>query len=128
LTLFGVGAGVTAGTSASYTLDGIAYKTFTIPEERLEAATLNTLRRMDIEVRDIALNDAQPAESRRTIVAVAGDRTIDIQLDRLTAKTTRMRVNAKQGWFFKDRATATEIIVQTERTLDNEAAMSKNGR
>ena len=31
LTLFGVGAGVATGTSVSYTLDGIAYRTFTVP-------------------------------------------------------------------------------------------------
>ncbi|MBI4638485.1 MAG: hypothetical protein HY727_19265 [Candidatus Rokubacteria bacterium] len=51
-------------------------------------------------------------------MALAADRTIEIELDRLTAQTSRMRVNAKQGWFFKDRATAGEIIVQTERTLE----------
>jgi hypothetical protein len=37
-----------------------------------------------------------------------------------------MRVNAKQGWFFKDRATATEIIVQTARTLGDEPMFSQN--
>ncbi|MCE3242614.1 MAG: hypothetical protein K0Q83_3121, partial [Deltaproteobacteria bacterium] len=31
MTLFGVGAGVATGTSVSYTLDGIAYRTFTAP-------------------------------------------------------------------------------------------------
>jgi len=128
LTLFGVGAGVTAGTGVSYTLDGIAYRTFTVPEERLAAATLKTLQRMDIEVRDIAVNGNRSAESGRMITAVAGDRTIEIQLDRLTAKTTRMRVNAKQGWFFKDRATAMEIIAQTEQTLDDEAGTAKNSK
>ena len=127
LTLFGVGAGVTAGTSVTYTMDGIAYKTFSVSEERLEAATLGALRTMDIEVRDIAVNDAEPAESGRTIMAVAGDRTVDIQLDRLTSRSARMRVNVKHGWFFKDRATAAEIISQTEQTLDDKAAVSRNG-
>jgi hypothetical protein len=35
----------------------------------------------------------------------------------VTAKTTRIRTVAKQGFFFKDRATATEIILQTEKVL-----------
>lgn len=115
LTLFGVGAGTAAGTGVSYTLDSITDKTFTVSEETLRAATLKSLKRMAIEVKE-----NQPTESGRKIVAVAGDRTIEIELDWLTAQTTRMRVNAKQGTFFKDRATAPEIIVQTERTLDEE--------
>ena len=114
LTLFGVGAGVSAGSGVSYTLDSIAYKTFTAPEEGLRAATLKALKRMDMEVKE-----NQPTESGRKIVAVARDRTIEVELDRLTSQTTRMRVNAKQGMFFKDRATAAEIIIQTERTLDD---------
>ena len=120
LTLLGVGAGVSAGTGVSYTLDSIAYKTFTGPEEGLRAATLKTLKRMDIEV-----EENQPTESGRKIVAVAGDRAIEIELDRLTSQTTRMRVNVKQGWFFKDRATATEIIIQTERTLDDVPVLAR---
>jgi hypothetical protein len=120
LTLLGVGTGVTAATGVSYTLDSIAYKTFATPLQSLESATLKTLKRMDIEVKE-----NQPTESGKKLVAVAIDRTIEIELDRLTAKTTRMRVNAKQGWFFKDRATATEIIVQTDRTLEDEPVLSK---
>ena len=120
LTLFGVGAGVGTGTGVSYTLDSIAYKTFTVSEDGLRAATLKSLKRMEIEVKE-----NQATESGRKIVAQAGDREIEIELDRLTAKTSRMRVNAKQGMFFKDRATATEIIVQTERTLDDEPVLAR---
>ena len=120
LTLLGVGAGVSAGTGVSYTLDSIAYKTFTASEEGLRAATLKTLKRMDMEVKG-----DETTESGRKIAAVAGDRNIEIELDRLTAKTSRMRVNVKQGWFFKDRATAAEIIIQTERALDDEPAMAR---
>ena len=120
LTLLGVGAGVSAGTGVSYSLDSVAYKTFTAPEEGLRAATLKTMKRMDIEVKE-----NQATESGRKIVAVAADRTIEIELDRLTSQTTRMRVNAKQGMFFKDRATATEIIIQTERMLDDEPVRAR---
>lgn len=130
LTLFGVGAGVTAGTGVSYTLDSIAYKTFTAPLEELQGATLKTLNRMDIEVKDIKVKEetteaGKKAETGREIVALAGDRTIEIELDRLTSQTTRMRVNAKRGWFLKDRATATEIIIQTEQTLENEPTSTR---
>ena len=115
LTLLGVGAGVSAGTGTSYTLDSIVYKTFTTSEEELRTATLKTLDRMDMPV-----NENQPTDSGRRITAVAGDRTVDIELDRMTARASRMRVSVRQGWFFKDRETATEIIAQTGRTLEDE--------
>jgi len=123
LTFLGVGAGVAGGTSVSYTLDSVAYKTFTAPLASLEGATLKTLRRMDIKV-----NENYPTESGKKLVAVAGDRDIEIELDKLTSRTSRMRVNAKHGWFFKDRATATEIIVQTDRTLDDEPVLSGSAK
>lgn len=120
LTLFGVGAGVSTGTGVSYTLDSIAYKTFTTPVEDLQSATLKSLKRMDI-----AVKENKPSESGKKIVAVAGDRAIEIELDRLTAKTSRMQVVAKRGWLLRDRATATEIIIQTEQTLDDQQPMAR---
>lgn len=116
LTLFGAGVGVSGGTGVSYTLDSVAYKTFTAPVEDLQGATLKALKRMDITIKENKTNESGHA---RRIVAVASDRTIEIELDRLTTKVSRMRVNAKQGWFWRDRATATEIIVQTAQTLED---------
>ena len=115
LTMFGVGAGLSANTGSSYILDSTTYKTFPASEEGLRAATLKTLKRMDIKV-----TEDEATESGRSIVGVAGTRKIEIELDRMTTRTSRMRVVAKQGLFFRDRATADEIIVQTEWTLDNE--------
>jgi hypothetical protein len=123
LALFGVGAGVAGGTGVSYTLDSIAYKTFTASEKQLQAATVKTLNRMAMD-----LKENQATESGRQLTALAGDRTVEIELDRITAKTSRMRVNVKQGWFFKDRATAAEIIVQTERTLEEEPVPATAGK
>ncbi len=123
LALFGVGAGVTGGTGVSYTLDSIAYKTFTASEEQLRTATLKTLKRMTMD-----LKENQATESGRQLTALAGDRTVEIELDRITTKMSRMRVSVKQGWFFKDRATAAEIIVQTARTLEDEPVPTKAGK
>jgi hypothetical protein len=120
LTLFGVGAGVSAGTAVSYTLDGIAYKTFAVSEDELRAATLKTLKQLDMKV-----TANQATESGRQITATAGDRTVEIELDRITGRTSRMRVVVKQGMFWRDRSTAGEIIAQTERTLENEPALTK---
>ncbi len=112
LTLFGVGAGVATGTSVAYTLDGIAYRTFTAPLPQVESATRTALDRMGIKV-DSTAN----TEQGRAIRATTSDREIEIELERVSPKTTRIRTVAKQGVFFKDRATAGEIIFQTEKVL-----------
>ena len=123
LTLFGVGAGVSGGTGVSYTLDSIAYKTFTASEAELRAATVQTLKRMAIDVAE-----TQKTETGTDITATAGDRTVEVEIDRITSKTSRMRVVVKKGWIFRDRATAGEIIVQTADTLDNRSALAKGSR
>jgi len=123
LTLFGVGAGVSAGTGTQYTLDSIAYRTFTAPLDHMHSATLVAFKRMDI-----ALQTDEEMEVGRRVVGQAGDRSIEIELERLTSRTTRMRVTAKQGWFFRDRATAGEVIAQTERSLDDLPAVTQKPR
>jgi uncharacterized protein DUF3568 len=112
MTLFGVGAGVTTGTSVAYTLDGIAYRTFTVPLPQVESAARTALDRMGIRVDSTA-----KIEQGKAIHAKSNDRDIEIELEMVSSKTTRIRTVAKQGIFFKDRATATEIIYQTEKVL-----------
>jgi Protein of unknown function (DUF3568) len=113
LTLLGVGAGVTTGTAVSYTMDGVAYRTFTAPLPRVEQATLRALNEMGMEVQA-----PEKTDEGKTIKAKGIDRQIEIELEAISSKTTRIRTVAKDGIFFKDRATATEIIMQTERILN----------
>jgi uncharacterized protein DUF3568 len=112
LTLFSVGAGVTTGTSVAYTLDGVAYRTFTAPLPQVENATRTALDRMGIKI-----EATSKMEQGKAIKAQTNDREIEIELEMVSNKTTRIRTVAKQGIFFKDRATATEIIIQTEKAL-----------
>ncbi len=110
-----------AGTGINHTLNGITYKTFVTPVDDLRAATLATLDMMDMSVTDI-----KEVKSGWEIKATAYDRTIEIELEALTRRATRMRVVANMGQFiFKDAATATEIIIQTAETLDRTAAAKK---
>jgi hypothetical protein len=64
----------------------------------------------------------------RAIAATAGDRIIEIELDRITERASRMRVVVKQGWFYKDRATATEIILQTGQVFEDSPALARLGK
>jgi hypothetical protein len=112
LSLFGAGAGVTTSSAVGYTLNGIAYRTFTAPFPEVRAATLTALNRMGIKV-----EHKEKTKKGEIIKANAADRQIEIQLETISPKATRIRTVANQGVFFKDRATATEIILQTETLL-----------
>ena len=109
LTTLGVGM----ATGVSHTLGGIVYKTFTAPQPAVRKATMTALNRMQIQV-----THAKRSGSSEMITARAGDRDVEIELEALTPNTTRMNVTArKDSGFLRDGATATEIILQTERVV-----------
>jgi hypothetical protein len=106
-------AGVGMATGVSHTLGGIVYKTFTAPQAQVKRATLAALGRMQIKVTEVKRKN-----STETIFAKAGDREIEIELEALTPTTTRMQVTArKDAGLLRDSATATEIIIQTEKLV-----------
>ena len=118
----GAGAGMTAG--VEHTLNGIVYKTFSAPANEVRFATLKTLDRMGMP-----LIDDQKTETGWQLSAKAKDRSVDIDLESLTDTATRIRVVANEGIiFFKDSATATEIILQTAQTLQDDAANARGER
>ena len=120
ITLLGTGAGVGAGAGVEYTLNGVAYRTFTAKLDKIHGATLTTLRRMAI-----ALKTDDVTEDGRLLVAEATDRVVEIKLEKLTLNATRVRVVVKQGTFFLDRATAGEILSQTGKILGTGPTVSQ---
>jgi hypothetical protein len=105
--------GVGASTGVSHTINGIAYRTFTVPEPRLRLATIAALKHMAI-----TLDSAEKTETGDLIKARTPNRQIEIELESISVSTTRMRTAAKNGSILYDSATATEIIQQTERLLN----------
>ena len=109
LTALGVGM----ATGVSHTLSGMVYKTFTTPQAQVKRATLGALGRMQIKV-----VSSKRDGTTDVIKAKASDRDIDIELEALTPNTTRMTVTAKKdGGILRDGATATEVILQTEKLV-----------
>ena len=97
-------------------LNGTPSRTFTLPLYMVRSASISALKRMGIEIKDHAA--PEPIENREVIRASAGGREIEVELESITPQATRMRVVARNGsLFFYDGATATEIIVQTEKGL-----------
>lgn len=109
VTLTALGVGAAAG--VQHTLTGIAYRTFSVPLPKVRAAVITAFDRMGIQP-----GGKEPIENGERLKARAADREIEIDLEAITPKTTRMRATAKTG-VFRDAATATEIILQTERVL-----------
>lgn len=105
-------ASLAAGTGISHTLGGIVARTFTAPMKTVENANTQALKDMGIQVVSRETNE----DGERVVSAQANDREIQILLEPLSAKTTRIRARATDG-FLHDAATATEIILQTERVL-----------
>lgn len=110
VTALGVGASV----GVSHTLNGVTYRTFTAPPSRVHVATMAALKRMGIKV-----ESAETTDSGEVIKASATGRQIEIELQKISVNTTRMRAIAKNGTLLYDSATATEIILQTEKLLIN---------
>ena len=71
------------------------------------------LKRMGIKP-----DGSEKIELGERLLAKAGDRNIEIELEALTTNTTRMRVVAKKdGGVVVDSSTAVEIITQTEKSI-----------
>lgn len=105
-------AGIGASAGVSHTLNGITYRTFTASLPKVRKATLTALGRMSIKV-----SSTNKIETGEVIRAATTDREIEIELEVVTARTTRMRTVAKKGSMVMDSATANEIIAQTGKVL-----------
>lgn len=102
-----------AGVAANHQLGGIAYRTFTASLPQVRTAATTALKRMGIKQ-----SGSEPIEYGERLLAKAGDRNIEIELEALTPNTTRMRVVAKkEGGVIVDSSTAIEIITQTEKSF-----------
>jgi hypothetical protein len=109
VTLAGLGAGV----GMNHYTNNVTSRTFTEPLADVRQAVHEALKRMAIPVEGTAETGAATM-----ITAKAGSREIEIELEPITANTTRMQsIARREGSLFLDSATGAEIIAQTERIL-----------
>lgn len=101
-----------AGIGINYTITNIAYKTFNSPLKEVDRATRLALKRMDIKF----IADSKTEKGKR-IKAATAELNIIIDLERVTSRTTKIKVDAKKDLIRKDKATAAEIIHQVEKIL-----------
>lgn len=106
-----LGAGATS--TVRYNLDGVAARTFTAPAATVKSASLAALERMGIK-----LDSSNATDTTELIYARAARRDIEIELEPISSRATRLRVTAKDdSSIFYDSATALEIVQQTEKML-----------
>lgn len=96
----------------NYTFSNIAYKTICYPFTDVDAALNKVLKKMDIKS-----TKRNAEDGKISVTAATSNLDIYIELEKVTPTVTSIKVNAKKGVFFKDKATATEIIVQTEKNV-----------
>lgn len=119
LVAVGAVAGAAAGTT--YTVLGVATKTFTEDYDSVLAALKQALVTLDIKTGDERKTEDQGKVVTTEIDAFARDLSIAISVERITDKATRVVVDASRKYVVKDSATATEIINQTAANLSKKS-------
>ena len=108
LTALGIGGSA----AVNHKMSSTPTRTFTAPLPRVKSASIGALKRMGIQAGEV-----KKLDNGEVITARVGRREIEVELESVTSSTTRMRVVARDGSWFYDGATASEIIIQTEKVL-----------
>jgi len=109
--------GAAGGEALRYSYSGATYRTFTASAAEVKHASLEALERMGI-----AFESFDRFDSGELIYARAENRAIEIEIEPISPRATRLRIAAKNGSFLFDNATASEIVAQTERSLATASA------
>ena len=112
-----VGAVAGAAAGVTYTVLGVAERTYNENSDAVVAAVQKALVTLDIKTGNIKKSEENGKVVKTEIEAFARDVTIKISIERLTDKAARVVVDASKSYFVKDRATATEILIQTANNL-----------
>lgn len=111
---------VVAPLALTSTSMGVAYYYLNVSEktcvydiDTMKKASVVTLRRMGFSV-----GEQKDGDGVRKIEANADDLRITVKLRKVTDRCTRIKVTAKKDVVLRDRATASEIILQTERAAE----------
>ena len=105
--------GGSAYVTTQYFLSRAVSKTLSYDFNRIKEALLATLRKMQI-----AVNSARPIDNGEEILATADELEIMIELREITPSVTRMSVIAEKDFLRRDKATAQEIVQQTNKMAE----------
>lgn len=112
-----VGAVAAAAAGVTYTVLGTAEKTYNEDYDAVVAALQKALVTLDIKTGDTKRTEENGKVVATEIQAYARDLTIQISIERISDRATRVVVDASKKYVIKDAATAGEILNQTTSNL-----------
>lgn len=107
-------AGSGAVLTAEYILSGSVAKTVCFEYGRTKKALLVALRRMEITA-----DKSIVVDGGEEILATANHMEITVELREITPRVTRISVRAGDGFLRWDKATAQEILAQTNKIAED---------
>jgi hypothetical protein len=112
--LLEAGGSAIVKTGTEYTASGTALRTFAVPVEQVHAAVLEAFSRVQIlVVRE------QTSPKRHRIEGRMQGRKVRVDLFPLTPTLTAMTLDVKRNAFASDKATASELLAQVERAVND---------
>ncbi len=112
-----VGAVAGAAAGVTYTVMGTAEKTFDNDYDSVVKAVDKALISLDIKTGDTRKIEEGGTVTKTEIQAYTKDLTIQITVERVSDKATRVVVDATKNYVMKDKATATAILTKTTENL-----------
>jgi hypothetical protein len=117
----GASSAMKAGTDMSF--GGTVSRTFSAPLEEVHDAALATLQRLGIKTTE----EERTEHGHAVVHGEAYGRTVSVAIEPITPVMTRVSLAVRSG-LTRDRATAHEILVQTERALEHRAPLQTGAR
>jgi hypothetical protein len=96
----------------AYYYMNVSEKTCVYDLDTMNRASVLTLKRMGFKLGE----QFKDEDGDRKILAETKELNITVKLKKITPKCTKMKVTARKYVVMRDKATASEIILQTERT------------
>ena len=116
-----VGAVAGAAAGVTYTVMGTAEKTFDNDYDSVVTALNKALVSLDIKTGNTRKIEDTGKVTQTEIEAYTKDLTIQITVERVSARATRVVVDASENYVMKDKATATAILTKTTESLPRPA-------
>jgi hypothetical protein len=112
-----VGVVAAAAAGVTYTLTGVAEKTFNEPFDSVGDALQKALISLDIKTGNPRNIEKGGRVVKTEIEAFTRDTTIKIDIERVGDTATKVTVDASRNYLMRDKDTATQILNQTTDNL-----------
>ena len=117
------GASTVVKAGTDYTFGGAAARTFSAPLNEVHDVAIGTLQRLGVTVTE----EEKTAAGVAVLRGEAFERKVSVTLEPVTPAMTRVTIGVRAG-IARDRATAAELLAQTERALESRAPIRAGHR